>query len=209
MLARRVSLSAAAAALLGLVWLAMFLMHGSNADLSLLMAIRTADGSSLEQAARILTKLGDWEEALRVPLWAGALLLIWQRRLLTAALLVAITYSGEWIVHAEKTAIGFARPDPHLWLVHVDSPTFPSGHAADSMVVYLSIALLLPRAGNHRRALVAAALLLSLLIGISRLMLGVHWPTDVVAGWAFGGAWALVWCSIALALESEPKPASA
>jgi undecaprenyl-diphosphatase len=102
-----------------------------------------------------------------------------------------------------KVSIGLSRPDSHLWLIHASKPTFPSGHAANSMIVYLSIALLLTRMGAIRLWLVAAALLLSGLIGISRVELGVHWPTDVVAGWSFGAAWALLWCSAAFKLGNS------
>ena len=67
------------------------------------------------------------------------------------------------------------------------------------MIVYLGLALLAFDDPSHRRWAVAAALLLSFLIGLSRPMLGVHWPSDVVAGWAFG----LFWTLLVLALSSR------
>jgi undecaprenyl-diphosphatase len=81
---------------------------------------------------------------------------------------------------------------PHL--VDVTSTSFPSGHATDSALVYLTLAALLARTVPERVLrlyLIGIAILLTLLIGSSRVYLGVHWPSDVVAGWTLGAAWAL------------------
>jgi len=97
-----------------------------------------------------------------------------------------------------------ARPRPELvpHLVQVTNASFPSGHAMISSAVYLTLALMLaegmPRDGWRGRAgrvaVVAFFSLLAVLIGMSRVYLGVHWPSDVLAGWCFGTAWALlVW----------------
>ncbi len=97
-----------------------------------------------------------------------------------------------------------ARPRPELvpHLVQVTNASFPSGHAMISSAVYLTLALMLaegmPRDGWRGRAGRVAAVaffsLLAVLIGMSRVYLGVHWPSDVLAGWCFGTAWALlVW----------------
>ena len=97
-----------------------------------------------------------------------------------------------------------ARPRPELvpHLVQVTNASFPSGHAMISSAVYLTLALMLagglPREGWRGRAgrvaVVAFFSLLAVLIGMSRVYLGVHWPSDVLAGWSFGTAWALlVW----------------
>ena len=91
-----------------------------------------------------------------------------------------------------------ARPElvPHLVQVH--SASFPSGHAMNSALVYLTLATLLARAQQARRVriyLLSVAIALTLLIGCSRVYLGVHWPSDVVAGWSVGAAWAVL-CSL-------------
>jgi undecaprenyl-diphosphatase len=97
-----------------------------------------------------------------------------------------------------------ARPRPELvpHLVQVTNASFPSGHAMISSAVYLTLALMLaegmPRDGWRGRAARAGVVgffsLLAVLIGMSRVYLGVHWPSDVLAGWCFGTAWALlVW----------------
>jgi len=97
-----------------------------------------------------------------------------------------------------------ARPRPELvpHLVQVTNASFPSGHAMISSAVYLTLALMLAegmsrdgwRGRAGRVAVVAFFSLLAVLIGMSRVYLGVHWPSDVLAGWCFGTAWALlVW----------------
>jgi undecaprenyl-diphosphatase len=97
-----------------------------------------------------------------------------------------------------------ARPRPELvpHLVQVTNASFPSGHAMISSAVYLTLALMLAegmprdswRGRAGRVAVVGFFSLLAVLIGMSRVYLGVHWPSDVLAGWCFGTAWALlVW----------------
>ena len=78
------------------------------------------------------------------------------------------------------------RPDLEPHLVVVKTSSFPSGHATSSMIFYLTLALVLTAGTRWHRAAAAGAILLSLLIGTSRVMLGVHWPSDVIGGWAFG-----------------------
>ena len=117
----------------------------------------------------------------------------------TAAFVLAATAGGAAAGKLLKLAYGRPRPDlvPHL--VDVTSTSFPSGHAVDSAIVYLTLAALVARtvtAPAERLYLLGAAIVLTVLIGCSRVYLGVHWPSDVVAGWAFGAAWALL-CSIA------------
>ena len=84
---------------------------------------------------------------------------------------------------------------PHL--VQVSNASYPSGHAMLSAVAYLTIAAMLARGEKRlapRLSLLALAVVLVVLIGHSRLYLGVHWPTDVLGGWCLGSAWALgVW----------------
>jgi len=97
----------------------------------------------------------------------------------------------------------YARPRPTIvpHLVDVTSTSFPSGHATDSAMVYLTLAALLARTVPERAVriyIIGVAILLTLLIGCSRVFLGVHYPSDVVAGWTLGAAWALA-CSLVYA----------
>jgi undecaprenyl-diphosphatase len=91
----------------------------------------------------------------------------------------------------------FQRPRPNL-VPHgsyVYTTSFPSGHSMLSAATYLTMGALLARVQSRRRLkiyLMAVATVLTLLVGISRVYLGVHWPTDVLAGWTAGGVWALI-----------------
>jgi undecaprenyl-diphosphatase len=92
--------------------------------------------------------------------------------------------------------LGFARPRPELvsHLVHENSFSFPSGHATMATITYLTLGVLLARVQSRTRMklyVLAVATFLALLVGFTRVYLGVHWPTDVVAGWCVGAAWAL------------------
>ncbi len=109
-------------------------------------------------------------------------------------LFVFLSVSGGWLI-SHFTKLGFARPRPDLvaHLVEVNDFSFPSGHAMVSAVTYLTLGLLLAGSQSSsavRYYLVFVALLLTLLIGISRVYLGVHYPTDVLGGWSAGAAWA-------------------
>lgn len=109
--------------------------------------------------------------------------------------------SGTAMSHLLKLVYDRPRPDLVEQLVAVHTPSFPSGHAAMSAVVYLTLASLIIRlveSNAVRVYVLVVAVLLTLSIGISRVYLGVHWPTDVLAGWALGGAWAsLSWLVVA------------
>jgi undecaprenyl-diphosphatase len=113
-----------------------------------------------------------------------------------AALLVLVSVAGGSLV-TTLAKLAFARPRPDLvaHLVEVSSYSFPSGHAMSSAVTYLTLAALLARFQKRRRMkayLLAVGLTLTLTIGVSRVYLGVHWPSDVLAGWALGAAWAML-----------------
>lgn len=112
------------------------------------------------------------------------------------ALLVLLAVAGSLIL-SSALKHGFQRPRPDL-VPHgsyVYTTSFPSGHSTMAAAVYLTLGTLLARVQARRRqkaVLLAFALLLTVLVGASRVYLGVHWPTDVLAGWTAGGTWALV-----------------
>lgn len=110
--------------------------------------------------------------------------------------LAAATLAGSGAVSLLKNIFGRPRPELIDHLVATQTTSFPSGHAANAALDYLSIASLasdLERSRPARIYILAVAIAITLLIGVSRLYLGVHWPTDVVAGWAFGAGWAWAW----------------
>ena len=134
---------------------------------------------------------------LMVALVAGFLAI--GRHWLTLGLVLGGTISGSLVVAIVKNLVGRARPTITDHLVAVSSLSFPSGHAANSAIVYLTMATLLSQLVAARAAriyLFAAAALIVMLIGASRLYLGVHWPSDVFTGWAFGTLWAVAWWAI-------------
>ena len=106
--------------------------------------------------------------------------------------LLVITLTGRGLAEAQKYWIARVRPDLEPHLVVVKTSSFPSGHATSSMIFYLTLALVLTAHSRWRPAAAAGAILLSLVIGTSRVMLGVHWPSDVIGGWAFGLLWVLL-----------------
>lgn len=113
-----------------------------------------------------------------------------------AAVILGATISGSVMVTLLKGF--FQRPRPtlvdHLVIEH--SASYPSGHAANSAIVYLTIAVLFLRVEPSLRTrifVLSVAFLLTTAIGISRVALGVHWPSDVLAGWMLGICWASLW----------------
>jgi len=177
------------AALLFVLWLAMFLLGGSDADRQLLIAAYAGD-RPWSDAAIFITRLGDWEVLLALTFFACGFLLL-RREWVPAGILLGSTVAARLLVTAQKMSIGRIRPAENQHLVEVQTLSFPSGHAANSMVVYVLLAVFLIRDEAKRRWAVGAAILLSLLIGTSRVLLGVHWPSDVAGGWAFGLLWVL------------------
>ncbi len=114
----------------------------------------------------------------------------------SAWLVAASTSSGALCVRAFKVAFGRARPDTAYAELVTTTLSFPSGHATMSAVVFLTLGALVANTRTRwveRLYILGAAALMTLLVGASRVALGVHWATDVLAGWAFGSAWAIAW----------------
>lgn len=200
---------ALAAAGVGAVALALLLLFGLIVgrapfgwDRAILLALRTPGDLArpigpgwLLDFMRDVTALGD-RNILTLAVVAAAGLLLARRLWLTALLVVGASVTGSWVTAWTKAHVARSRPDivPHL--VEVHNLSFPSGHATNSAIIYLTLAALASQVTRERAArnyLVTAAVLLVGLIGASRLYLGVHWPSDVLAGWSFGTLWALGW----------------
>jgi undecaprenyl-diphosphatase len=179
----------------------MFTMGAGGADSYFLAFLYSGDQPLAAAIARALTFFGEGEVVLLVSVFASAWLL-WRGRARSGLVLVAVTIVGWLLIWAQKFGISRLRPDDHAHLISVYSPSFPSAHAGNSMIVYLAVALALAAHTRWRKPAAAAAICFAILIGLSRTMLGVHWPSDVVGGWAFG----LLWILLALPLAERLAP---
>lgn len=169
--------------------------HPFAFDRAIIVAVHGAGPVWLRQAMIDMTALGS-TTVLTVAVAASAGLLLVRGLWLTALLTVAATTTGALTVQLLKSLFARTRPDVVDHLVTVGGASFPSGHSANSAIVYLTLAGLLTqiaRGSATRRYLLVAAVLLVAWIGASRVYLGVHWPSDVLAGWSFGTLWALGW----------------
>jgi len=176
---------------LAVVWLAMLLWGGGPLDRSIYEALYAGHRPVLLIIARVLTFLGE-PTVLVTAGFIVAAWLWWRKRHRLAVVLLLIVLIGRGLAEAQKYWIARARPDLEPHLVIVKTSSFPSGHAASSMIFYLAVALALTAGSRWHRVAAAGAVLLSVLIGTSRVMLGVHWPSDVIGGWAFGLLWVLL-----------------
>lgn len=146
-----------------------------------------------QDAVRDVTALGSFTVLALILIFIVAALALSGRP--GTALFVALSViGGELLSTWLKLSFNRTRPD-FADPTRVFDASFPSGHAALSAVVYLTLGVILAGATDNRglRAFfVGAAIFLTLIVGLSRLYLGVHYPTDVIAGWALGIAWALL-----------------
>lgn len=134
--------------------------------------------------------------------------LVADRKAYVALFVATAIASGAVVSSGLKAFFVRARPElvPHL--VEVTSASFPSGHAMNSAMVYLTLAALVARSQELvtvRIYLISIAILLTILVGSSRVYLGVHWPSDVIAGWCIGAIWAVLCSLIAKFLVRRPK----
>ena len=170
-------------------------------DRAVLLAFRTAGNPAqpigppwVAEMMRDVTALGSFAVlTVVVGTVAGYLLLIGQRA--AAALLLVSVLGGVVLNNVLKFAFSRPRPDLVAPVARVFTLSFPSGHATLSAITYLTLGALLTRLNPSRRVRIyfmSVGVLLTLLVGISRIYLGVHYPTDVLAGWCIGAAWALV-----------------
>jgi undecaprenyl-diphosphatase len=190
MLPARLRLAGTVVVLAG-IWLAMLLWGKGPLDRAVYQALYAGSSPLLVAIARLFTALGE-PTALIAGGFACALWLWHSGRGRLGLVLIAVTMVGRGLAELQKYSIARARPDLEPHLVVVRTSSFPSGHATSSMIFFLTIALALTAGSRWHRVAASAAVLLSLLIGTSRVMLGVHWPSDVIGGWAFGALWVLL-----------------
>jgi undecaprenyl-diphosphatase len=161
-------------------------------DRAMVDLMSASQGSWLAQAATGFTTLGDALPLLTILVLAGVLVPVrwgggWRLLMLpwVAAALAFVASS------AIKHAVGRPRPPQVNWAGSAHGFAFPSGHATSATAAYLVLAVLMAElmpTARRRVAVLGSGIALALLVGASRIVLGVHWPTDVLAGWALGSA---------------------
>jgi undecaprenyl-diphosphatase len=173
-------------------------------DRTILLAMRRPDdhaplgSAAFQQTARDISALGSTAVLLLLTgTVAGYLALDGKKPL--ALFICGCIATGLLLEITLKDTFDRPRPDIVPDATYARGPSFPSGHAMMSAIVYLSLGVAIARL-NRRKAVkaysVILAVFLTILIGVTRVYLGVHWPTDVLAGWVAGGVWALL-CRLA------------
>lgn len=189
-----VAAGGAALAVTGL-WAAFASGAPAGADRDVYSALHGSRGSAETGIARHLTTLGN---GLTMAVVLGILCLAtwltyrrWEPLAVTAGALVV----GEAVSSAVKVAAGRSRPPSTGWMSSAAGNSFPSGHTTAATAGYLALAMsvaVLLTSIRLRVLVISAAAGLALAVGWTRVELGVHWPTDVLAGWAVGTAAACV-----------------
>jgi undecaprenyl-diphosphatase len=205
---------ASAALLLTFGLIASEVMEGSTLafDRHVVLAFRSAANPSvpigppwLQEMARDITALGGFVVIAIVLLAVVGYLFLAGTRA-AAWLVLAAVLGGVSLNSLLKLAFARPRPDFIEPAARVFTASFPSGHAAVSAITYLTLAALLSRTTASRALrihFVAIGITLTLLVGLSRVYLGVHYPTDVLAGWCIGSAWALGCWAVMTRLQRE------
>ena len=169
-------------------------------DRAVMLALRSSADPSvpigpawLPEAARDVTSLGSIIVLVIVTLAAVGYLFLAGKSAVAWLMLIAVV-GGIALSDLLKFAFARARPDVVTPLARVFTTSFPSGHATLSAITYLTIGAILARSQPSSPIslyFMSLAVFLTVLVGVSRIYLGVHYPTDVLAGWCIGAAWAM------------------
>ena len=152
----------------------------------------------IEDAARDITALGSVSVLSLVTIFTISFLVILRERQTAFSVFVAIA-GGTGVGQLAKMLFARARPDI-VPAAAFDTASFPSGHAMMAAVTYLTLAALVMRllpGFTLKSHVMISAVIITILVGINRVYLGVHWPSDVLGGWALGAAWALLCWAVA------------
>ncbi len=181
-----------------------------NFDEAVLLAMRVpgdlsdpVGGPYIEEAARDFTALGGVSLLTLVTITAFGTAYFAKRKRL-AWLGLAFVLAGSGMTSVLKSGYNRPRPDLVEHGVAVSNASFPSGHSMMGAIIWLILGIVVARMCERRRErifIVVISCLITLLIGVSRVYLGVHWPTDVVAGWMLGAAWALIFWLVAMKVD--------
>ena len=181
---------AATAILLVALWAVMVGPGFGDADRTLLEAIYVGHRPLLKFLARQVGHFGAPEATLVLTLMASVILMS-QRRYWTASIPPFALLFAHSLAVLQRDLLGRARPDGLVGLESLHAPSLPPTRVVDPMTAYLLFALLLANNPRYRRLAITVALLVGGSNGVVRVLLGHHWPSDSVAGWAFGALVAL------------------
>ena len=188
------------------IWLVMLLWGRGPLDRAIYESLYVGNNPVLVPIGRGLTALGE-PTILIAASFVVALILWIQGHRHLPLVFIAITMFGRAVSELQKYWIARPRPDLETHLVIVKTSSFPSGHANSSMIFFLTLALVTSAGTRWRGVAVALGVFVSLLVGLSRVMLGVHWPSDVIGGWALGMLWVLVTLRLAQRfVEGDSRP---
>jgi undecaprenyl-diphosphatase len=193
--------------LAGALWAFLFLAgeisegETSTLDRHLIMLLRVNGNEAapigslwFQDAMRDVTALGGFPFLVMLTIVAALGLILHSKRR-ESAILVVTALCSQASIEILKAFYDRPRPDTILHGVHVYSPSFPSGHSAESTAIFLTLASLIAMLEGKTAAKVlpyAVAIIIIAGVGFSRVYLGVHWPTDVLGGWVLGAGWALL-----------------
>lgn len=158
-------------------------------DTQILLAINSHSSSFFDMAALVITYTGNILSVVVMSILLGAWL--YKKKRIRSVVQVLFTLGGAIAANALLKLI-FQRERPELWqlMTHESTYSFPSGHALITAAFAVTI-LIIGWNSRYRWLIVALASIYTLSVGLSRLYLGVHYPTDVIAGWSIGIAWAI------------------
>jgi undecaprenyl-diphosphatase len=197
---RRHVIAIAALALLGLAGSSLFAEGGAySIDRTLMLVLRTPGDAAdplgpawFEDVMRDMTALGGIGVVIGASLVLAGYLAL-RRRFVDIAVLAASVVGAELVSGVIKHLVERPRPELVPYKAAIYSASFPSGHTLMATVMYITFAMLLAAdfERREREYLLAVAWIVSFAVGASRIYLGVHWPSDVLAGWCIGALWML------------------
>ena len=204
---QRARLSSISLALLAgtliLMWISVWSVGIERIDRTFLDAVYVGNDAYLNFVARMIGHIGSREAIVMFTLCAGAYLLF-QRDYWRASVPIIGTLIAQSAAAALRDVVARPRPQGLDGLPDLHTASLPPTRVVDPMTAYLLVALLLTNGGRKSRLLVAGAVVVGGSNGVVRVVLGHHWPSDAVAGWAFGTAFALAFYALSTRLP-PPK----